>query len=99
MSQITLTSKDEPALRGLVESALLEKARVLQVAIRQTQVKLAAFEKEYEFSTEEFVAAFTAGRLDHSDDFDDWYGEFKLLTRLQSRLTRLQRMETPSASG
>lgn len=93
MSRIILTSPDESSLRGLVESALSEKARVLQVAIRQTQVKLAAFEKEYEFSTEEFVAAFTGGRLDHSDDFDDWYGEFKLFTRLQSRLTRLQRIE------
>jgi hypothetical protein len=93
MSQITLTSPDESSLRGLIESALTEKARVLQVAIRQTQVKLTAFEKEYKFSTEEFVAAFTHGRLDHSDDFDDWYGEFKMLTRLQSRLTRLQRIE------
>jgi hypothetical protein len=93
MSRIILTSPDELSLRGLVESALSEKARVLQVAIRQTQVKLAAFEKEYEFSTEEFVAAFTQGRLDHSDDFDDWYGEFKLLNRLESRLTRLQRIE------
>ena len=93
MSQITLTSPDEPSLRGLVESALSEKARVLQVAIRQTQARLTAFEKEYELSTEEFVSAFTRNRLGHSDDFDDWYGEFKMLTRLQSRLTRLQRIE------
>ncbi len=93
MSQITLTSPDELSLRGSVESALSEKGRVLQIAIRQTQSKLTTFEEAYHLSTEEFVAAFTQNRLRHSDDFDDWYGEFKLLTRLKSRLVRLQRIQ------
>jgi hypothetical protein len=76
-----------------VESALSEKARVLQVAIRQTQTRLTGFEEEYALSTEKFVAAFLQNQLSHSDDFDDWYGEFKMLTRLQSKLARLQRIE------
>jgi hypothetical protein len=90
MSQITLISPDNNSIQGLVESALSDKARLLQIAIRQTEKKLAAFEESYKLSTQDFVAKFTQNQLQHSDDFDDWYGESCMLTRLQSKLTRIQ---------
>lgn len=90
MSTLTLTSTRNGSLRPLVEAALDNEAHVLEVGIRKTQWRLHEFESKYNLSTDEFLAKFAQNQLQHSDDFDEWVGESRMLAHLQSKLARLQ---------
>jgi len=90
MTQVTLVSADTRSIEGLVVSALSDKTRELQDAIRKTERKVIAFEEKYGFSTQEFLAKFAQNQLQHSDDFDEWVGESRMLAHLQSKLARIQ---------
>ncbi|NJN82980.1 MAG: hypothetical protein HC802_12340 [Caldilineaceae bacterium] len=90
MSQLTLVSPDERPIKPLVESALLERAKRLEAAIRQTEIRLTAFEKRYGLNTGEFLTRFAQNQYQHSDDYDDWIGESRMLDRLREKLNRLE---------
>ncbi|MBV7337670.1 hypothetical protein KFU94_57465 [Chloroflexi bacterium TSY] len=90
MDQITLISPDDTSIRTLVESALKDRARVLELSIRQTKARIQKFEETYGLQTTEFLEKFRNNEFQHSFDFDDWIGESRMLTRLQEKLTRLQ---------
>jgi len=90
MTQVTLVSADNGSIKGLVVSALSEKERDLKLAIRQTEMKLLALEEKYAFSTQEFLAKFARNEIQHSDDFDEWFGESRMLAHLQGKLAKLQ---------
>lgn len=90
MSQLTLVSPDERSIKPLIESALLERAKILEAAIRQTEDRLGTFEQRYDLNTPEFLTRFAQNQYQHSDDFDDWIGESRMLDRLREKLTRLE---------
>jgi len=47
MTTLTLVSAQQNSIRPLVESALAREAGLLEIAIRQTQTRLHAFEAQY----------------------------------------------------
>lgn len=93
MTQLTLTSPDERSIKPLVESALRDRARVLDLAIRRAERRLRAFERAHGLSTDEFLARLAQDEYQHSDDRDDWVGESRMLMRLREKMIRLQGIE------
>lgn len=74
MNTLTLTSTRNGSLRPLVEGALDNEARVLEVGIRKTQWRLHEFESQYNLSTDEFLAKFRAGEIEETLELDEWIG-------------------------
>ena len=90
MAQVVLVSSDTRPIRSLVESAILDKARALEMAILQTEGRIHQFEENYGWSTNEFLRRFAQNEFDHTCDFDDWIGESRMLTRLRERHATLK---------
>ena len=95
MTTLTLVQERSDAgslfsLRSLVESALDSEIQSLEDGLRRTQERIRSSETQYGFSTDEFLAKFAQNQLQHSDDFDEWVGESRMLAHLQSKLARIQ---------
>lgn len=82
MTTLTLVSAEQESIRPLVESALAREAGLLEVAIRQTEARLHAFEAQYQMSTDEFLRRFANDEIAETLDLDEWIGESRLLDRL-----------------
>ena len=94
MSQITLTSPDDSSIRSIVESALKDRVRRLELSIRQTEARIQKFEETYGLITSDFLEKFRQNELQHSSDFDDWIDESRLLIRLQKKLAKVKGIQT-----
>lgn len=90
MTEITLRSSHEYALRDLVAGALGNEARLLQAGIQRTEERLRSFEQKYGYATSEFLQKYADDELDESLDLIDWLGEARLLERLRQKLVVLQ---------
>ena len=55
MSELKLISSRQLPLKPLVESALSNELRLLDIGIRRSNAKLNDFEKKYGISTKEFI--------------------------------------------
>lgn len=93
MTQLTITSQQNRPLRPLVEAALENEARVLEVAIRKTQWRLHQFESKYDLATDEFLERFRAGEIQETLEMDEWIGESRMLQHLQEKLDILRSLE------
>ncbi len=90
MNTLTLTSTRNGSLRPLVEAALDNEARVLEVGIRKTQWRLHEFESQYNLSTDEFLAKFRVGEIEETLELDEWIGESRMLHHLQEKVATLR---------
>lgn len=95
LHQVTVKTKHPEAMRPLLRSALQRELRLLQQGIRRTHVRLAAFEKQYAMSTEEFLRRFTRDDLGETLDFIDWYGETKMLASLEEQKKAIEGTSIP----
>jgi hypothetical protein len=55
MVELTLISPGEQAIQPLIEAALVNEQRLLEVGLRKTQQRLQKFEEQSGMSTDEFV--------------------------------------------
>lgn len=90
MSTLTLTSTGQRPLRPLVEAALENQLRLLQVGIARTEARVQAFEAEYNLTSAEFVRRYENDELPETLAFDEWLGEYRLLARLREKAETLQ---------
>ncbi|MBN1875769.1 MAG: hypothetical protein JXA33_16210 [Anaerolineae bacterium] len=90
MATLTLTSNRQHPLRPLVEAALENQLRLLQAGIAQTQERLHKFEAEYALSSTEFIYQYENDNLPETLAFDEWVGEYRMLTRLREKAETLQ---------
>ncbi len=93
MVELTLRSPDNISLKQIIESVLSERLQNLELGIKRTQEKIREFETQYQLSTEEFLANFNNGELNHSLDFDEWIGEVKMLEHLQHKKLVIEGVE------
>jgi hypothetical protein len=93
MTELTLRSTRPHSLRPLVEAALQNELRLLQVGIRRSQQKLQELEARYGFSTEEFLQNYENNELDETLEFAEWIGEHRLLERLQEKVQTLREVQ------
>ena len=90
MAALTLTSPRQRPLRPLVEAAIQNELRLLQVGLRRTEQRLKAFETQYGLSSDEFLRSYENDELPESLDFAEWVGEYRLLERLREKADTLQ---------
>jgi hypothetical protein len=90
MTELVLTSPGQRPLRSLVEAALQNELRLLQVGIRRTEQRLRVFEAQYGMSSAEFLRRYEHDELQETLEFAEWIGEYRLRERLREKADTLQ---------
>ena len=90
MTVLTLTSTKHHPLRPLVEAALENQLRLLNVGIARTEERLQAFETDYGLSSTEFIRRYENDELPETLSIDEWVGEYRMLARLREKAETLQ---------
>ena len=89
LQQVTVTSNSNTSLKPLLESAIRSELKALAHGINRTRERLAAFEKQFGMSSDEFERRFKAGEVDETLDFIDWRMEIEALRLLESQRSAL----------
>ena len=90
MEELTLISSYQRPLLPLVEAALQNELRLLQVNIKRTEENLNKFEARFGLSTSEFIRRFENDELPETLDYIEWVGEYRLLIRLHEKTETLR---------
>ena len=90
---ITITSDTSVDLKSLLEAAIRDEARMLDLSLSRTAERLQAFEGQYGMTSEAFIKRFETGELDESLDYIEWAGEVKTYHLLQSQRQALQSLQ------
>ena len=93
IQQATITTESAESIKPLVESAIRGELKTLMFGIQRTRERLAAFEKQFGMTCEEFERRFNGVDLKETLDFIEWSGEFKTLHLLEDRRNALQNAE------
>lgn len=93
MTELTLLSSGSQPLKPLVEAALQNELRLLEVGIRRSEERLRELESRYGLSTAEFIHRFENNQLDETLEFSEWIGEHRLLERLQEKADILREVQ------
>lgn len=90
MADLKLISTRKHQLKPLVEAALANELRLMEAGIRRTERRLLEFEEQYHQRTQDFIARYENDEIEETIDFDEWVGEFRLLTRLREKAATLK---------
>ncbi len=90
VQQVTITAESPVSLKPLVEGAIEGELQILEFGIARTRERLAAFERQFGMTTEEFQRRFNGTDLKETLDFIDWSGEIKMLALLESKYETLR---------
>lgn len=93
MNELVLVSTRQLPLRPLVETALANEVRLLEVAIRRTERRLREFEATYGMTTKDFLLRFENDELDETLEYAEWIGEYRLLQRLREKTEALREIQ------
>src|SRR5258706_9814030 len=85
MATLALISSRESPIQALVEAALANELRLLEVGIQRTEQRLSEFEQAHHLQTAEFVTRYENDELPETLEFAEWIGEYRLLTRLRDK--------------
>ena len=89
MTDIRLISKRDRQIKPLVEAALANELRLLETGVRQTEERLAEFEKKYQMLTQDFIFRYENDEFKETMDFVEWIGESRLLKCLREKAETL----------
>jgi hypothetical protein len=90
MTELVLISNRQLPLKPLVETALANEVRLLEVGIRRTERRLREFETTYRMMTKDFVRRFENDELGETLELAEWIGEYRLLQRLNEKTEALR---------
>lgn len=93
LQQIVIKSNTPVSLKPLLESAIQDRLKILDLGIERTRERLAAFEKRYAMPTAEFERRFDGQDLKETLDFIEWTSEIKMLRLLQEKYDALAQAE------
>jgi phage shock protein A len=83
--QLTITTESSAALKPLLEVAIRSQIKTLELGLRRTREKIAAFETRFNMSSKEFQRRFNGRDLKETLEFVEWQGELKTLQRLEEQ--------------
>ena len=89
MTELRLVSNGKRALRPIVEAALHNEIRLLEVGLRRSQQRLQQFEAQYGLSTSQFIQRYENDEMKESLEFAEWIGEYRISERLQEKIDTL----------
>jgi len=90
MADLRLVSTNKCQLKPLVEGALSNELRLLEAGIRRTEQRLLEFEVKYNLGTQEFISSYENDKMEETTSFDEWIGEFRMLTQLRQKADTLR---------
>jgi len=90
MTDLRLVSTRKRQLKPLVEAAIANELRLLEAGVRRTEQRLLEFEGKYSLGTQKFISRYENDELEETVDFDEWIGEFRMLTRLREKVDTLR---------
>ncbi len=90
MTDLRLVSTRKRQLKPLVEAAIANELRLLEAGVRRTEQRLLEFEEKYSLGTQKFISRYENDELEETMDFDEWIGEFRVLTRLREKVDTLR---------
>jgi hypothetical protein len=90
MTDLRLVSTRKRQLKPLVEAAIANELRLLEAGVRRTEQRLLEFEEKYSLGTQKFISRYENDELEETVDFDEWIGEFRMLTRLREKVDTLR---------
>ena len=93
LQQVIVKAETGLSIKPLLQSAIQSELKVLAHGIQRTNKRLTGFEEQFSFSSEDFERKYSAGELEESLDFIDWFGEIKTLHLLQDQEKALQEIE------
>lgn len=83
IQQLTIKTESPKRVRLLVEGAIQNELKTLRHGIQRTREHLAAFEKQFGMTTEEFGRRFDGKDLKETLDYLDWWMELQALHMLE----------------
>jgi hypothetical protein len=89
MTVLTITSERNDHIEPLLTSAIAAKLRMLEIGLRQTQARLAAFEQASKMSTADFIARYARNDIAETLDTLEWLGEYRLMQSIQDEVDAL----------
>lgn len=89
MTVLTITSERNDRIEPLLTSAIAAKLRMLEIGLRQTQARLAAFEQTSKMSTADFIARYARNDIAETLDTLEWLGEYRLMQSIQDEVDAL----------
>ena len=90
LQQLTIKTPDKKALKPLLESAIANEKKMLQLGLARTEKRLAEFEREFGMSSTEFAERLNAGELQETEAFTEWRMEMGMMKLLESQYQALQ---------
>lgn len=90
MTELVLVSNRQLPLKPLIETALANEVRLLEVGIRRTERRLRALETTHGMTTREFMSRFENDELEETLELAEWIGEYRLLQRLNEKIEALR---------
>lgn len=90
MTELVLISPHQRQLKPLVEAALHNELRLLEVGIHRAEHKLQEFETRYGLPWTEFIRRYEQDELEETLEFAEWIGEYRLLERLREKANVLR---------
>ena len=90
MTVLMVRSERNDLLQPLLTSAVAAKLRVLEIALRQTERRLTAFERQHQMSTRDFVASYARNEMAETLDTIEWLGEYRMAQSLQDEMDALK---------
>jgi hypothetical protein len=90
LEQVTITTDAPAILKPLLKAAMQSETRQLAHGIKRTKERLAAFEKQFSMSSEDFARRFEAGEISETLDFIDWLMEIEALRLLDEQYRTLK---------
>jgi phage shock protein A len=90
MGELTLISPRPEPIQPLVEAALANEVRLLEVGLRQTEHRLQLFEEKYQLSTPEFINRYANDEIEETLETIEWLGEYRMAQRIQEKIDRLK---------
>jgi hypothetical protein len=73
-----------------LRNILIEEIKSIEQQIREIEFDLQAFEKQYQFSSQQFYQQFKDGKLGDRIDFVEWSSFYQMWCSLQERLNLLK---------
>jgi hypothetical protein len=93
MTELTLISQHEGALKPLIEGAISEALRSTTAGIDRGEERLRRFEQQHGMTSAVFWQRYENDELLETLELGEWIGEIKLLQRLQEKAERLRGVE------
>ena len=93
MTQLTLISPRDVALQPLIESAIANQLRILEVGMRQTLHRIKAFEEQFGLKTDDFVPKYANDEIQETLDTIEWLGEYRMAQRIQTKIDTLKEIQ------